>query len=96
MGGGEDAKIKWEFKILRNINLTRSDLEEFEKADAELKSARSTLAYVLGDDELFDQSCGVCFTPERHSDHKIRDTTEGPIHKAFHCGRRKPKTENLR
>jgi len=77
-------------------NFCREDTRRYEDADARLKAKKSKLALMLGYRELFQTFCGICFEGEFSASHKLKSTDEGDIYRAFHCGRRKPRLENIK
>ena len=70
--------------------------QEYAEIEEEIELLRRKMAVMVGRPTLFERNCPVCYTPECHESHQVKDTPAGGVYRAFSCGRRKEKPENLR
>ena len=96
-GHGRTAKMGAKFLKFGNITYLRDRLRlEYAEIEEELELLRRKMAVMVGRPSLFERNCPVCYTPECHESHQVKDTPAGGVYRAFSCGKRKEKPENLR
>ena len=65
--------------------------QEYAEIEEELELLRQKMAVMVGRPTLFERNCPVCYTPECHESHQVKDTPAGGVYRAFSCGKRKEK-----
>ena len=52
--------------------------------DGKLERARAKISAMLGVPLLFTSFCSVCFLPDTHDTHKLKESSEGAVYRWGH------------